>query len=169
MASTRRTALVLLTTSWVAISLAPRSSFWNIRSYRARRLFRQLPPGFGLQAISQSVGPAEIRDPTHQAPEAVRPTCVGQEGTKHRPAEKLPAGADLRRDGELAEPAVVLPRAVCVVESPFERQRDIFGEEDLRPSAERHPVVPAVLRIPVFQALVDEDGHDCKVIVRLVE
>ena len=56
-----------------------------------------------------------------------------------------------------------------MVEPPFERQRDIFGEKDLRPSAERHPFVPTVLRIPVFVALVDEDGHDGKAVIGLVE
>ena len=109
-----------------------------------------LPPRFGLHAIRQSVGPVEVGNTAHEAPESIRPAGVSQEGTKYRPAIELPTRADLGRDRELAQPAVVLTRAVRVVEPSFERQGDVLGEKDLWPGAKRYPLVPIALRVPVF-------------------
>src|SRR5713101_2367490 len=60
-------------------------------------------------------------------------------------------------------------KAFGVVESGLERQRDVFGEKDFWPRAKRDPLVPVVLRIPVFAALVDENWHDGELLVRLKE
>jgi len=52
---------------------------------------------------------------------------------EHWAAEELAASANLRRDGEFAQPAVELASAaVSMVEASLERQRQILGKEDLR-------------------------------------
>src|SRR5208337_1652847 len=91
----------------------------------------------------------------------------GQESAQHRPTEEFPSRSDLRRDRVLAQPALVLPGTVRVVESTLECQRDMFGEEDFWSRAKRHPLIPVMLRISVLAALVNKDWHDGKPVVRL--
>src|SRR5271169_3898308 len=124
---------------------------------------------FGLDPVSQSIGSVQKWSSAHQAAESVRPACIRQERAQHRPAEEFSACSDLGRDRVLAQPAVVLPGTVRVVESPFESQRDMFGEKYFRSRAKRYPLVPVMLRVTVFGPLVDKDWHDGKPVVRLID
>src|SRR6266851_1359930 len=108
----------------------------------------------------------EVRNP-HKTAESFGPTCISQEGVQYGAAEKLSAGSELRGNGELAQPAVVLTATVRVVESSLKRKREIFGKEDFWPGTKRDPLVPVVLRITVFGSLVDENWHDGEPVVRL--
>jgi len=58
---------------------------------------------------------------------------------------------------------------VRVVESSLKCERYVFVEKDLRSRAERHPLVPVVLRIAISAPLVDENWHDGKLVVRLIK
>src|SRR5262249_54421478 len=120
-----------------------------------------LPPCLGLNAVGEAARLVLEGDAAHEAAKPVGPAGVGDECTEHGPAEELPARCDLRGQGVLAEPALVLARAALgVVETGLEREGDMPREEDLRPRADRHPLVPAVLGVAVASALVDEDRHD---------
>src|SRR5208282_1039449 len=101
--------------------------------------------------------------------ESVRPICIGQECAQYRPTEEFSPSSDLRRDCVLAQPTLVLPGIVRVVESALERQRDMFGEEDFWSRAKRHPLIPVMLRISVLAALVNKDWHDGKPVVCLID
>src|SRR5713226_7084377 len=91
---------------------------------------RLLPPCLRLHAVRQPIRFVLIGQSAYVSTESVRPVCISQERAQHRPAKELVAGADLRRDRELAQPAVVLTGAMCVVESALERKRDVFREKD---------------------------------------
>src|SRR5215472_15844379 len=125
------------------------------------------PPVFSLYAVSQSTRSILIRCSAHKAAKSVRPVCIGQEGAQHGPAEKLSARSNLRRDRVLAQPAVVLPRAVGVIESGLERQGDVFGKENFRSGAKRDPLIPVVMRIAVFGPLINKDWHNREPVVWL--
>src|SRR5579863_5384473 len=129
-----------------------------------------LPPRFCLNSIGQAAGSLKKRYSTYQAAEAARPVGISQKGAQDRSAEELPAGADLRRDGELAQPTVIVANwAVGVIRTAFEGKREVFREEHFRPGAERHPLVPVMLGIAVFGPLENEDRHDGEPVVRLEE
>src|ERR1700722_19242598 len=75
-----------------------------------------LPPCFGLYAIGQPVGSILVGHTAYEAAKAVRPICVGNEGTQHRPAEKLTPRSDLRRQSKFAQPPFVLANAaLCMI------------------------------------------------------
>ena len=67
-----------------------------------------LPPRFRLYAIRKPVGSVLKRNSTDKSPKPIRPIRVGQKHPQYRPAEKLAARSDLRRDGEFAQPTVEL-------------------------------------------------------------
>src|SRR5262249_53344348 len=132
--------------------------------------FSYLPPRLGLNAISQATRSLLVGRSTDKAAESVRPVGVGQEGTQDRPAEELSSGSDLRRDRELAQPAIVLSApAVGMIEAALERERDVLREEEFGPGAKRHPLIPIMPGVAVLQPLVDEDRHDGEPVVRLEE
>src|SRR5262249_32797869 len=102
-------------------------------------------PGFCLHSVCKSVGSILKWDAAHESTQTIRPARVSQERAQHRTAEELAAGSDLRRNGELSQPAIELAgAAVGVIGTAFKRKRKILGKEHLRPGAERYPVVPAV-------------------------
>src|ERR1700722_16643264 len=141
----------------------------NFSSCHISNLTFRLKPRFGLYAVRQSVRPVHKWHSPHEAAEPIRPVCVGQKSAQDRPAEELSACSDLRRNGKLAQPAIVLTAKARVVESTLERQGEMLGEKDFRSGAKRHPLVPAVLRITIFVLLVDEDWHDGEPFARLKE
>ena len=82
-----------------------------------------LPPRFGLHAKSEATRSMLKRNSADEAPEIIRPGCVGCEDAHHGPAEELAACPDLRRDRVFAEPAVILTiPAARVIESALERE-----------------------------------------------
>ena len=134
----------------------------------------QLPPGFRLHAIGQTTRSVQIRLTAHKAAESIRPVCVSEKSAQHRPTEELPAGPDLRRDRKLAQPSFQVNFAVLcrnkpvgVIKSSLKRERDVFGEKDLGSGTKGDPLVPVVLRVTVLASLIDEDGHDGELLVRL--
>src|SRR5262249_7868233 len=136
----------------------------------------QLPPCFGLHAVTKPAGSVLERDAAHQTAEAVGPIRVSHEQAQDRLAKELTARSDLRCDCELTQPTVELPVAILgshktvgVINPSFKRQGKIFGEEDFRPRAKRCPIVEAMARLPVPLPLKDEDRHDGESVVRLKE
>src|SRR5258708_5544949 len=128
-----------------------------------------LPPRFGLYSVRQAVRSVPIGHSTHVTAEPVRPAGIGQECAQYRSAEELWPRSDLGCNRELTKPAVVLTNTVRVVKSSLKCERYVFVEKDLRSRAERHPLVPVVLRIAIPAPLVDENWHDGKLVVRLIK
>src|SRR5262249_19602379 len=127
-----------------------------------------LPPRLGLYSVSEPVGSILERNSTYKSAQSIRPVRVSQKCAKDRAAEELASSSDLWRDREFPEPAIVLAStAARVIKAALERERKALGEENLRPRAERRPLVPAVLRISIPRALKNEDWHDGKLVVRL--
>src|SRR4029453_9512710 len=82
--------------------------------------------------------------------------------------EELAAGANLWRDRDLAQPALVCVAAAArVIETTFDSQRHEFGEEQFGPRAEGDPLVPPDVRIAGPCALIDGNRHDREGVVRL--
>ena len=69
---------------------------------------------------------------------------------------------------DLAEPAAVETiTGGHAIEAGLQCQRNMVGEEELRPGAEGVPLCRAVLRIAVACPLVDEERHNGELGVRL--
>src|SRR5262249_14257328 len=128
-----------------------------------------LPPCFRLHTVSQAAGSILKRNSADKSAQPAGPVAIGQKRSQHRPAKELPSSPNLRSDRELAQPSIVRRRnlAVGMIETSFERQREIVGEEHLRPRAERDPLLPRMLRVAIFRTLVNEDWHDRELVVRL--
>src|ERR1700733_6489203 len=93
-----------------------------------------LPPCFGLYAIGQSVRSILVWHAAYQTAKAVRPVRIGDEGTQHWPAEKLAPRSDLRSQGKLPQPPIVLANsALCMIKPGFERQGKMLAEKHDRP------------------------------------
>ena len=121
----------------------------------------RLPTRFGLHAVGEAAGSAGIRNPSDETSESVRPVGIGHKKTQDRTAEEFAPRADLRGDGEFAEPAAM--EAVArghTIEAWFQRERNVIGEKELRSGAEGVPLRGTVLRLPVARPLVDEERHD---------
>src|SRR5579862_7923609 len=110
-----------------------------------------------LYAIGEPTRSILERHAAHKAAEPVRPVGIRQERAEYWPAEELPVRSDLRGDCAFAQPTVVGPGEVGVIEAAVAGKRDMFGEEDLRSHAKRRPLHPVMLRIAVFGPLVNED------------
>src|SRR5258705_11828553 len=128
-----------------------------------------LPPRFGLYSVCQAVCSVPMGHSTHVTAQPVRPVGIGQECAQYRSAEELGARSDLGCNRDLTKPAVVLTNTVRVVESSLKCERYVFVEKDLWSRAERHPLVPIVLRIAVFAPLVDKNWHDGELVVWLIK
>src|SRR5258707_12653149 len=137
---------------------------------------RWLPPRFRLYSVSEPAGSVLEWNSSDQTAEPIRPIRVGQKHTQHRPAEKLAACSDLRRNREFAQPAIELGVPVLrrdktfgVVKPGLEREGQILGEEHFRSYAKRRPIVEPVSRLPVPFPLENEDRHYGKSVVGLKE
>src|SRR5439155_3669129 len=128
-----------------------------------------LPPRFCLHSVCYAPRSILKRNSTNKSAQSIRPVCVSHECPEHRTAEELLSRPNLRSDGELAQPSIVSWRdlAVGVIESSFERQREILGEEHFRPCSERDPLLPRMLWVAIFRALVNENRHDGEPVIRL--
>src|SRR4029077_14592087 len=128
-----------------------------------------LPPGFRLHAVCKAACSIRERKSANKSAQPTRPIRVRHECPQDRTAEEFSSRSNLWSDREFAQPPVIGWRdlAVGVIESPFERQGEILREKNLWPRAERDPLLPWVLRVHSFCALVDENRHDGKSFVWL--
>src|SRR6266704_2651360 len=128
-----------------------------------------LPPGFRLHSVCKSVGSILERNSTNKSAQSIRPVRVGHVCPEHGAAEEFSSRPNLRSNRELAQPSVISRRnvAVRVIEPSFARQREVLGEEHFRPRSERDPLLPRMLWVAIFRALVNEDRHDGEPVIRL--
>src|SRR5262249_18306764 len=139
-----------------------------------RRLL--LPPGLRLQPVCQPAGSVLEGNSSHKPAEAVRPIAISEKRPQYGTAEELTTSTYLRRDRELAEPAIKLAiaglrgnKTLGVIKSSFKRERNIFCEEDFWSHTERSPIVEAVSGLAVSLSLEDKNRHDRKPVIRLKE
>ena len=55
------------------------------------------------------------------------------------------------------------------IEAAVAGQRKVLGKKYCRPRAERHPLRPVVLWIAISGPLIDEDRHNRKLVIRLID
>jgi hypothetical protein len=79
---------------------ALRPGIFCSRSHTA--LSAPLPPGLGLDSVSQPIRSIQIWRPADKSAKSVRPVRIGHENTQYRPAEKLAAYSNLRRQSKFA-------------------------------------------------------------------
>src|SRR5215469_8538491 len=127
-----------------------------------------LPPGFCLHSESEPIGPILEWNAAYKSPQSIGPVRVSEERAQNRTAEELPPRSNLWRDRDFPQPAVVLPSTTAgVINTTFKCQGKMLCKEDLRPGADRHPLIPTVLRVAIPRALKNENWHDGKPVIRL--
>ena len=97
----------------------------------------------------------------------MRPASVSYKCAQYWAAKELSTRSDLRRYRKLTYPALVLTGIARVVKSGLNCQGDMIRKEDFRSCSNRLPLRPGVSWVSILALLVNEDGHDPELVVRL--